>query len=47
MEELTIQEIIEFLNQHEGEFFVRVVITEEGDMRGAKARSSSNPPCGR
>ncbi len=47
MEELTLKEIVEFLNQHEGEFFVRVVITEEGDMRGTQARSSSNPPSGR
>ena len=45
--ELTMQEIVAFINQHEGEVFVRITITEEGDLRGTKARSSSNPPGGR
>lgn len=32
--ELDIKDIIEFMNQHEGEFFIRLILNEEGELRG-------------
>lgn len=32
--ELDMKELIDFMNQHEGEFFIRLILNEEGELRG-------------
>lgn len=32
--ELDMNVLIDFMNQHEGEFFIRLILNEEGELRG-------------
>lgn len=32
--ELDMKKLVDFMNQHEGEFFIRLVLNEEGEIRG-------------
>lgn len=39
-QEMNAKEIFDFINHSDGEFFVRVIITEEGEVRGEEAERS-------
>ena len=32
--EIDMKELVDFMNQHEGEFFIRLVLNEEGEICG-------------
>lgn len=32
--EIDMKELVDFMNQHEGEFFIRLILNEEGEIRG-------------
>ncbi len=32
--EIDMKELVDFINQHEGEFFIRLILSEEGEIRG-------------
>lgn len=38
--EMNVKELFKLINNYDGDFFVRVVLEEEGDIRGQKARRS-------
>lgn len=40
--EMNVKQLFKLMNNYEGEFFVRVILEEEGDLRGEKARRSVN-----
>lgn len=40
--EMNVKQLFKFINNHDGDFFVRVLFEEEGDFRGQKARRSVN-----
>ncbi len=35
--EMNVQELFHLMNGEDGEFFIRVILSEEGEMRGEKA----------
>ena len=38
--EMNAKELFDFINCHDGDFFVRVILTEEGEVRGEEAERS-------
>ena len=38
--EMNAKELFDFINRHDGDFFVRVILTEEGEVRGEEAERS-------
>lgn len=40
--EMNVKELFKLINNYDGDFFMRVVLEEEGDIRGQKARRSVN-----
>ena len=40
--EMNAKELFDFINHSDGEFFVRVILTEEGEVRGEEAECSSD-----
>ena len=45
-EEINKNELPEMINQQTGEFFIRVFLTEEGDMCGSETKCSVGSSCG-
>lgn len=45
--EFDVENLFRFLNAHEGEFFVRVIMNEEGEFRGESNGCSDDTACGR
>ncbi|MDD3138694.1 MAG: hypothetical protein PHX08_06960 [Lachnospiraceae bacterium] len=40
--EMNSKELFDFINNHEGEFFVRVILTEEGEVCGETSECGVN-----
>jgi hypothetical protein len=38
--EMNAKELFDYINRHDGDFFVRVILTEEGEVRGEEAGCS-------
>lgn len=45
--EMNTKELFDFINHHDGDFFVRVILTEEGEVRGEGAKCSFYSTSGR
>ena len=45
--ELNAKELFEFINNHDGDFFVRVILVEEGEVHGEEAKCSFYSTSGR
>lgn len=45
--EMNAKELFDYINRHDGDFFVRVILTEEGEVRGEGAESSFDSTSGR
>ena len=45
--EMNTKQLFDFINHHEDEFFVRVILTEEGEVRGEQAECSIDSLGGR
>jgi len=45
--EMNAKELFDFINNHDGDFFVRVILAEEGEVRGEEAECSFYSTSGR
>lgn len=45
--EMNAKELFDFINHQNGDFFVRVILTEEGEVRGEEAERSVYSTCRR
>lgn len=46
-QEMNVKQLFHFINSYDGDFFIRVILREEGDLCGEAVKCSGDSACGR